>query len=259
MLKIPLNSQIVSKHKSISIPVNIQFRSKDARDKNRYLECMFVTQSDNKLIYTTCTGHYALQNWEEVNFNLPQPLTINLSSVPYELKNKHTILEIPNCTMETINTFLDNARPKYIRTVDLKNKIIAFDDKRANIEFIHPDRFIEQFDKIINKAKQNPIHDYTQYDWYTHDDKNRIEYYDISKVYKAVFGQNVFEYEYLRYPGNTTILRRIDELHKAATTHGTIKRIVDNETEQNTLHVPVAIFENARQTVIWQGIGKHIK
>lgn len=259
MLKIPLNAEILAKHKSISIPVNIQFRSKYARDENRYLECMFVTQSDNKLIYTTCPGHFAIQNWEEVNFNLPQPLTINLSSVPYEFRDKHTILEIPSCTMETINTFLDNARPKYIRNSDLKTKVIALDGKRANIEFIRPDRFIERFDKIIHTVMENPILDHKQYDWYMRDDKNRIDYYNMSKVYKSVFGQNVFEYEYLRYPGDTTILRRIDELHKVATMHGVTKRVVDNGTEVNTFQIPVAIFESARQTVIWQGIGTHVK
>ena len=88
MLKIPLNSEFLSKHKSVANHVNIKYKSKYDRNQFRYTECMFLTQEGNKLIYTTCPGVYAIKNWEEVDFVLPHPLAINLSSVPYTLSEQ---------------------------------------------------------------------------------------------------------------------------------------------------------------------------
>ena len=68
MLKIPLNSEFLSKHKSVANNVNIKYKSKYDRKQFRHTECMFLTQDGNKLIYTTCPGVYAIRNWEEVDF-----------------------------------------------------------------------------------------------------------------------------------------------------------------------------------------------
>ena len=64
MLKIPLNSAILSQHKSAANNVNIKYKSKYDRKQFRHTECMFLTQDGNKLIYTTCPGVYAIRNWQ---------------------------------------------------------------------------------------------------------------------------------------------------------------------------------------------------
>ena len=261
MLKIPLNSEFLSKHKSVANNVNIKYKSKYDRKQFRHTECMFLTQNGNKLIYTTCPGVYAIKNWEEVDFVLPHPLTINLSSVPCTLSEQYSWVEIPDCTMESIKTFYDVSRPKYIKESDLQTNVIAINNKRANIEFINPERIIQNLDKYINIAKTNPITDKNQYEWFIRDkNNNKIIYYDISKVYHLVFGKkHTSDFGLQNEIKEQEILHQINQLHNNANTLGVVKRIINNNCEEKTYHFPVALFETDRQIIFWQGCAKHVK
>ena len=213
-LKITLNSSWLRLHKSIATPVNFLFKSKHEREQHRYEECLFLTQSGNNLIYTTLTGRYAVQQWEAVDFDLPWPITINTATVPYKINSNRACLEIPSCTGSALETFYDTNRPAFIKDSDLQTKVIAIDGRRANIEFIKPYGRLDKLNQIIKTVEENPFTDSNQYQWFTRDNGGKIDYCEISKIYKTVLGQDVFEYEYLRYPGDTIIMQRINELHK---------------------------------------------
>lgn len=260
MLKIPLNSEILSKHKSAVNNVNIKYKSKYDRQQFRHTECMFLTQDGNKLIYTTCPGMYAIQNWEEVDFDLPHPLTINLSSAPCILSEQYSWLEVPDCTMESIKTFYDASRPKYIKESDLQTNIIAINGHRANIEFINPKKILHNFEKYINIAKTNPITNQDQYEWFVRDNNNKIIYHDINKVHRLVFKQNnMFDLGFQTEMREQEVLDQINQLHNIANTHGVVKRTINNDWDEKTYLFPVAIFEKERQIIFWQGCAKHIK
>ena len=260
MLKIPLNSEILSKHKSAINNVNIKYKSKYDRIKFRHTECMFLTQDGNKLIYTTCPGVYAIQNWEQIDFVLPYPVAINLSSAPCVLSEQNSWLEIPDCTIESIKTFYDASRPKYIKESDLQTNIIAINNRRANIEFIKPERILQNLDKFIKTAKANPITDKNQYEWFVRDSNNQIAYHDINKVHSLVFKQNnAFDLGFQTEMREQEILNQINQLHNAANTLGIVKHTTNNDWDEKTYHFPVAIFENQRQIIFWQGCAKHIK
>ena len=260
MLKIPLNSAILSQHKSAANNVNIKYKSKYDRKQFRHTECMFLTQDGNKLIYTTCPGVYAIRNWEEVDFVLPHPLTINLSSVPYTLSEQYSWLEIPDCTMESIKTFYDASRPKYIKESDLQTNIIAINGQRANIEFINPERIIQNFEKYIKLVRTNPVTNKDQFEWFVRDNNNKIAYHDINKVHRLVFGQNnTFDFGFQNEIKEQEILHQINQLHNTANTLGIVKRTIDNGSEEKTYLFPVALFEKERQIIFWQGCAKHVK
>ncbi len=254
MLTIPLNALFLTQLKSVVNPVNIMYRTKDERTRHRYEECAFLTQSKDKLFYTLCTRRFVIQKWENINFNLPYPLTVNLQSVPYKLSNKNAILEIPDCTQGTLNTFYDTARPQYIRDSDLHTCVVAINGKRANLEFINPQRFLNTFENIIKCAKQNPLHDWNQYKWFVRDTDGKIDCSEMGAIYKTVFGQNVFANEYFQYSGDKKILMHLDTLHQVADTHGIMTHNQHNGVETDTFYVPLAIFNQTNQIIIWQGI-----
>ena len=258
-LKITLNSSWLRLHKSIATPVNFLFKSKHEREQHRYEECLFLTQSGNNLIYTTLTGRYAVQQWEAVDFDLPWPITINTASVPYKINSNRACLEIPSCTGSALETFYDTNRPAFIKDSDLQTKIIAIDGRRANIEFIKPYGRLDKLNQIIKTVEGNPFTNPNQYQWFTRDNGGKIDYCEISKIYKTVLGQDVFEYEYLRYPGDTIIMQRINELHKAVDRYGTLERVVENGFDEIKYRLPIALFKKATQTVIWQGIPVRVK
>lgn len=256
MLKIPLNSAILSKHKSIADSVNAKYKSKYDRENFRHTECMFLTQNEGRLIYTTCPGARALKNWEEVDFILPYPLAINLSSVPYSLSESYSWLEIPDCTMESIKTFYDSSRPKYIKDSDLHTKVVAINNRRANVEFIDPKRFDQNFDVCFKMVKENPLTDISKFEWFKRNSEDKIDYYDIDKIYRLVFGQhNAFDYEM----SEQQILRSINQLHAKASTHGIVERSTHDGVEMKTYHFPFAIFEDANQKLMWQGFAQRVK
>ena len=260
MLKIPLNSEFLSKHKSVANHVNIKYKSKYDRNQFRYTECMFLTQEGNKLIYTTCPGVYAIKNWEEVDFVLPHPLAINLSSVPYTLSEQYSWLEIPDCTMESIKTFYDASRPKYIKESDLKTNIVAINNRRANIEFINPEQILRNFDKYIKTAKENPVTDESKYKWFMRDNNNKIIYHDINKVYRLIFKQNnMSDLGSQTEMTEQEILHKTNQLHNIANTLGVVKRTINNDCEKRTYHFPVALFETEQQIIFWQGVAQQVK
>ena len=91
---------------------------------------------------------------------------------------------------------------------------------------------------------------------------DEIDFTDISKIYKIVTDSPVFEYEYLRCPeyiGDTSILKRIDELHNVASKHVVLTKELYNGVESRVYEIPIAIFENEKQKVIWQGISQKVK
>lgn len=260
MTTLKLNNSIVQAHKSIAIPVNLEYKSKYDRQKYRWQECMFLTQGKGVVTYTTCTPYCAIQNYQLTDHKLPNTLAINLQSVPYNTKDKEVILEIPKCTLETLNTFYDPNRPQYIRSDDLQTKIIAINGRRANVEYINPNTLMDSFNRMICEATQNPIYDYTKYNWFSREANGFINYALMSKIYKMVFGNSVFEYEYLRYPGDTTILKRIDELHSAVSRYGMLTRRTENDCgEYDTHQLPIAIFENNNRKIIWSGFAEKIR
>lgn len=257
MLTVPLNAAILQKHKSMARPVNIEYKTQYDRKKYRWAECVFLTQSGKTLTYTTCTPQYAIQSYNTVDFNLPYSLTINLQSVPYKLTDKNTILEVPDCTLETLKMFYNPNRPAYIKTDDLQTKVISVNGKRANLEYINPQRFLGQLADTIFKC--TPGINHKHYQWFNRNSDEKIDYADMSKIYKIVTGSPVFEYEHLRYPGDTIILKRIDELHNAASKHAVITKEFYNGVETCMYEMPIAIFENDRQKVIWLGNSQKVK
>lgn len=259
MVEIPLKTSWVRQHKLIAKPVNIEYSTKYERDAHRFEECMFLTQVGGRLVYTTCVGAYAVRNWEDVDFNLPHPLALNLASVPYKLTGDYVRLEIPNCTLMGVDAFYDKARPKYIKDSDLQTRVAAIDGKRVNLEYINPARFVERFDNIVQRVRENPIIDPTQYQWLRRDADGRIDYSDVSKVYKIVMGHDVFESYYLRFPGNWVIESHIDKLHSAVDMYGVMESRANDGVDEHVFRLPVAIFNKANQTVIWPGMGQKIR
>lgn len=259
MLDIPLKTSVVLQHKVLASPVNIEFRTKYERDAHRYEECLFLTQSDGRLIYTTCTGERAIQSWENVDFKLPYSLALNLSSVSYKLNGDYVHLEIPTCTLETIGTLYDKARPKYIRDSDLQTRIAAVNGKRVNMEMINPGRFVDKFDNIVQGVRANQISDPMQYQWFLRDADGKIDCSTIGKIYKIVLGRDVFEYEYVRYSGEKIILGRINDLHRVVDMYGVLERATTNGADEAVFNLPVAIFKKAQQTIIWPGIAQRVK
>lgn len=259
MLKIPLKTSFVMQHKSLARPVNIEFRSRYEREAHRYEECLFLTQLGNNMIYTTCTGGAAIQSWETVNFKLPCPLAINLASVPYKLSGDYAELEIPTCTMANVVAFCDKSRPKYIKESDLQTKVVAIDGGRAGLEMINPERFLNMFDNIVRDVRAYRIYNPVQYQWFVRDANNKIDHSIISKIYKIVMGRDVFEYEYLRYPGDKTIFGRIEELQRATDLYGLLKKSRNIDGDEQVFNLPVAVFKKAQQTVIWPGMMERVK
>lgn len=260
MLTVPLNANVLEKHKSMARPVNVEYRTQYDRNRYRWAECVFLTQSGDKLTYTTYTPHYVIQSYNTVDFNLPHPLTINLQSVPYKLTNKDTILEVPDCTLETLKMFYNPNRPAYIKPEDLQTKVISIDGKRANLEYINPQKFMDRLDDI--RINSIPGINHKHYQWYNRNSDDEIDFTDISKIYKIVTGSSVFEYEYLRHPeyiGDTYILKRIEELHNAASKHVALTKELYNGVESRVYEIPIAIFENEKQKVMWQGISQKVK
>ena len=186
MLKIPLKTSWLRQHKMAARPVDIDFRSKYDRNAHRYEECLFLTQSGDRLVYTTCAERHAVQNWEVVDFQLPHPMAVNLSSVPYKLDGEYVWCEVPKCTMETNATFYDDARPKYIKDSDLQTNVVAINGKRANIEFIKPQRYVDGVTRIVQSATANPFYDHNQYQWFGRDADDKIDFYEISKIIRRL-------------------------------------------------------------------------
>lgn len=256
MLQIPLNNTVLQNHKLLAVPVNIIYRRQYERNKYRWAECVFLTQCGNKLTYTTCTPRHVIQSYDMVNFELPHPLTINLRSVPYKPADKSAILEVPDCTLETLNTFYNPNRPKYIKTDDLQTKIISINGRRANLEYINPQKFLDQLADMNFKAY--PVLDHTEYQWFKQYDNGEIDYCDISNIYKIVTGQD-FQDGRLRHQGNNAIISKINQLHRAASKHAILTKEFCNGTEYNLYHMPIAIFETPKQKVIWMGQAQKIK
>lgn len=257
MLTVPLNANVLEKHKSMARPVNIEYRTQHDRNKYRCAECVFLTQSGDKLTYTTCTPQYVIQSYNTVDFNLPHPLTINLQSVPYKLTDKNTILEVPDCTLETLKMFYNPNRPTYIKTEDLQTKVISIDGKRANLEYINPQRFLDRLDDM--RINSIPGINHKHYQWYNRNSDDEINFTDISKIYKIVTGRPVFDLIYTKYTGDTYILKCIEELHNVASKHVVLTKELYNGVESCVYETPIAIFENEKQKVIWQGIPQKVK
>jgi hypothetical protein len=162
--------------------------------------------------------------------------------------------------MESIKTFYDASRPKYIKESDLQTNIIAINGQRANIEFINPERIIQNFEKYIKLVRTNPVTNKDQFEWFVRDNNNKIAYHDINKVHRLVFGQNnAFDFRFQNEIKEQEILHQINQLHNTANTLGIVKRTIDNGNEEKTYLFPVVLFEKERQIIFWQGCAKHVK
>lgn len=259
MLNVPLKTSFIFQHKALARPVNIEFRTKYERDAHRYEECLFLTQADGRLVYTTCTGGRAIQSWENVDFKLPYSLALNLSNVPYKLNGDYVWLEIPTCTLETLGALYDKARPKYIKDSDLQTRIAAINGKRVSMEMVNPGRFLDKFENIVRGIRANQISDPMQYQWFVRDADGKIDCSTIGKIYKIVLGRDVFEYEYVRYSGDKIILGRMNELHRAVDMYGVLERTINNDGDESVFNLPVAMFKKAQQTIIWPGVVQRVK
>lgn len=259
MVDIPLKASWLRQHKIIARSVNVEYRTKYEREAHRFEECLFLNQDGGRLVYTTCTGPCAVRNWENVDFKLSYPLALNLASVPYKLTGDYVRLEIPDCTLVGLDAFYDKSRPKYIKDSDLQTRVAAIDGKRVNLEYINPARFVERFDNIVKQVRENPIVDPKQYQWMGCDADGRINYSDVSKVYKVVMGHDAFESYYLRFPGNWVIQSHIDKLHSMVDMYGVMESRTNDGVDEHVFRLPVAIFNKANQTVIWPGMGQKIR
>lgn len=169
---ITLNGDIIK-----NIRPNINFPShekrKDDRERLRFSHCLFLTQDSYGLNYQTTTQNKIVRIIDPVKTNIPYPLAINMEPI-HRITSETITLEIPDCTLATLQTHNDANRPKYIKTSDLQTNVVKLGDNKTNLEYFDNMRYYtSRLDQLIyTKIEYDTVENAFKYEW---DQDNLLE------------------------------------------------------------------------------------
>ena len=255
MFKIKLNTKFLQDHIAAITYTKYAYKQKDVRETHKAEDCLFLTQENDILTYTSAGQPFSIQSYEKVDFQIPYPIIIDLASVTIHGQQGTTELIIPNCTMETLKTFYDDNRPKFIKDKHLTTSVISIGDRPGNLSYIKSNNIPAQFDELTTRILQQNSIDWQQYDW-----TSTNEHYVLDRIYEIVTGQNTGD-AFLPFLSPDVRLSEItfsninlsQMMHRATKCTTITKTRPDDDGNPLQFETPVALFDTTKQKILLTG------